>query len=317
MQNDFFFLQNFVDNMFKTQSQIDHELISNKFMKILKEEFSNDRFEKLLICSGYIPDLYANDSSEETLSTKLVEGLVCEWARRMGYSSELIKQKSSMEDIKIIIDDRVVVCDAKSFRLGRSQQAPNAKDFLKLEDIRKWMVRYKNSIGGLVTYPCTHEWKSSSDIYQYCSTKDAPTLMLPYKYLAFILHQKDNFETHDLIKLWDYNKIFPDKLPKDMNGGNKAAYWQKINTALLDITQTKPTDFEKYLSEADILIEKCIRANLEIIVGLRSAIIKQIEDNISKENDIAKLKAVITEYQIKTETDLLDKLITRINDFRL
>ena len=122
MENHYFLLlQEVVNDAFKKFSTIDHDLISANFQSKLQKEFSDDQLADLLIYSGYIPDLYDNDSSQETLFSKLVEVLVCEWARRMGFSSRFIKQKASYEDVNITINGKVLVCDAKIFRLGRSQ----------------------------------------------------------------------------------------------------------------------------------------------------------------------------------------------------
>lgn len=313
----FFLLQEVVDDAFKKFSTIDHDLISANFQSKLQKEFSDDQLADLLIYSGYIPDLYDNDSSQETLFSKLVEVLVCEWARRMGFSSRFIKQKASYEDVNITINGKVLVCDAKSFRLGRSQKAPNVKDFLKLEDIRKWLARYDNILGGLVTYPCTHEWSSSSDAYQYCSDKSAPTVMLPYKYLSFLLKYKNNFNTADLAALWDYNRIFPTTLQKKMQGGNRNAYWLKIDSEIVRITKTTPKELGKYISEADKLIRECILANLAILEKNKSDIISSINDSVNAETDINKLKRKIIEYKTAAETGTLTDLISRINNFRL
>ncbi len=313
----FFLLQEVVDSAFKKFSNIDHDLISANFQSKLRKEFSDDQLADLLIYSGYIPDLYDNDSSQETLFSKLVEVLVCEWAYRMGFSSHFIKQKASYEDVKITINSKVLVCDAKSFRLGRSQKAPNVKDFLKLEDIRKWLARYDNKLGGLVTYPCTHEWRSSSDAYQYCSDKSAPTVMLPYKYLSFLLKYKNNFNTTDLANLWDYNRIFPTILPKKMQGGNRNAYWLKIDAEILRITKTTPQELRKYISEADKLIHECILANLTILEKNKYDISFSIKDSINAETDINKLKREIIEYKTISETSTLTALISRIKNFRL
>lgn len=314
--NDFFYTQEYVDKHFASGGVIDHEAISNAFVRQIHSEMSDERFEKLLIVSGFIPDLYSNDSSEETLYTKLIEGLVSEWAARIGARGELIKQKASYEDIKITLAGKIVVCDAKSFRLGRSQQAPNAKDFLKLEDIRKWMDRYSTSIGGLVTYPCKHEWTGKSDIYQYCSTKDAPTLMLPYKYLAYLLHYKANYTPADLTALWDYNSLFPNKLTKDIPGGNKDGYWRIINNAVCQVTKTSGSVLNAYIREADKLINQCVAENLDRIQRIRQGIIDRITNSIESETDVEAIKHRLIEYQINTETDLLNKIIQRIKDFR-
>lgn len=315
--NDYFFIQNFVNNQFESGEAINHEAIAIAFQKLLKEQFDNKRFSRLLIHSGYIPDLYSNDSSEETLYTKLIEVLVAEWADRMGFTAEIIKQKASMEDIKIYINGSVIVCDAKSFRLGRSQQAPNAKDFLKLEDIRKWMDRYEDSIGGLVTYPCTHEWKTSSDIYQYCSTKDAPTIMLPYKYLAFLFDKRESFDTKSILELWNYNTIFPDKVPKNAIGGNKALYWKAMNAAILRITKSSSEELEKYMIAADKIIAECVNANLAYLQKFRTKIVEDIKNAIQYETDVNKLKRTLIDYKTARETELLDKLIERIKSYRL
>lgn len=313
----FFLLQDIVNDSFKKYNIIDHDKISADFQAMLKKEFSDDDLADLLIYSGYIPDLYDNDSSQETLFSKLVEVLVCEWSRRMGFESRFIKQKASYEDVNITINGKVVVCDAKSFRLGRSQKAPNVKDFLKLEDIRKWLARYSNKLGGLVTYPCTHEWSTSSDAYQYCSDKSAPTVMLPYKYLSFLLKNKSKFNTKDLESLWDYNRIFPNALTKKMAGGNRTAYWVKIDAEIVRITKTTMPELRKYINDADKLIRECILANLSILEQNKKDIIQQINDSVNSETDINKLKKEIIAYKTSAETGTLSDLITRINDFRL
>ena len=318
MENHYFFLlQNFVDNAFVTNSEIDHDVISSNFQTMLKKEFTNDQFTELLIYSGYIPDFYNNDSSQETLFSKLVEVLVCEWADRMGFNSHLIKQKASYEDVNISINNRIIVCDAKSFRLGRSQKAPNVKDFLKLEDIRKWLARYGNKLGGLVTYPCTHEWSSGSDAYQYCSDKSAPTVMLPYKYLSYLLKNKNKYNTNNLEALWNYDQMFPNTLLKNMQGGNRNAYWNKINEEIIRITHTTPGELFEYISYADTLINECVHANLEILEYQKKSKIAQIINSVNAENNINTLKTEIINYKIDTETKPLTDLINRINKFRL
>lgn len=73
--------------------------------------------------------------------------------------------------------------------------------------------------------------------------------MLPYKYLSFLLKYKNNFNTYDLAALWDYNTIFPTTLQKKMRGGNKNAYWLKIN-AETDINKIKK-ELIKYKTTAE------------------------------------------------------------------
>ena len=315
--DDTFYIKNFVDMQFETTpDNIDHEKIAGDFMQKVQEEMDDQRFERLLTISGFIPDLYLSDSSQETLFSKMVECLVAEWARRMGFSGEIIKQKASYEDVKITIDSRIVVCDAKSFRLGRSQAAPNPKDFLKLEDIRKWMDRYSSSIGGLVTYPCKHEWTKGSDIYQYCSTADAPTVMLPYKYLSYLLHHKGSFSVNDLTNLWDYKRIFPDKLPQTMAGGNKTPYWNKIDAEIVKITGTSKETLRAYMDAAGALIADCVNKNIAFLQNERRKTVDRITEDVNKVNDIAQLRAQLQEYMVQTQTKEVDQMLERIKEFR-
>lgn len=311
-----FYTKNFVDAAFASKNSIDHEEISYNYMTSLQKDFSNKEFEELLIVSGFIPDLYPNDSSQETLYSKLIEALVCEWANRMGFHGQLIKQKASYEDVNIEIGNKVVVCDAKSFRLGRSQQAPNAKDFLKLEDIRKWMDRYPNAAGGLVTYPCKHEWSNSSDIYQYCSTKEAPTVMLPYKYLAFLLHYRENISSASMLELWNYNMLFPKKLEKKIAGGNKVAYWNTINNTIANIAQVDLATLNNYMQHADNLIKQCVTKHKNYVITAKENMINEIQTEITKIHDVNKLKEMLFSYRVTSETQVYDITLERITKFR-
>ena len=247
-----------------------------------------------------------------------METLVAEWARRMGFKATLLKEKSSKEDVLIKIGkDNLIVADAKSFRLGRSQKAPNVKDFLKLADIEKWMSAYDTPKGGLVTYPCQHEWQASSDVYRYCSNKNTPTIMLPYKYLAYLLKYKSNYKTEDLLLLWkDFASMFPKELLKTTSGGNKSAYWEKINNAILNITRTTNSEFNIFMNDADKLINECVQANIEYLED----IIKKIKANVIKETKLLKpneAKAELSKYKELKETEELKKLMVNIIKFRL
>lgn len=306
-----FFIKNFVDNAINQHLDID--TICNNFETQLAS-LSEEDLSKLLLFSGYIPDIYKSDSSEETLYSKLVEVLICIWARKINLTSTYIKQKASYEDINIQICNQTVVCDAKSFRLGRSQKAPNVKDFLKLADIEKWLNRHPNKLGGLVVYPDTHEWTSGSDAYQYCTTKKIPTVMLPYKYLSLILHYKNNLSSENILKLWEYNILFPTPLLKQNK--NKEQYWNKINTRLQNILQINNVSFEQYLKHCDILIRSFIKTNKYILTQIKEKRIQEITHDINQLNH-KELKKLYMKYRINTETKQINELIDRINKFRL
>lgn len=317
----FFYLKNYIDKLFLEKRtgeilNLDVESIVIEFRSHLTVDFTDAQFCILLMVTGFIPDMYPNDSSQETLYSKLVEVLVCEWAHRMGFKSDCIKQKASFEDVVIFIENGTIVCDAKSFRLGRSQAAPNVKDFLKLEDIRKWLSRYENQLGGLVTYPDTHEWRTSSDVYQYCSSKSAPTVMLPYKYLALLLNFKDNYVPSDLKNLWNYDLLFPKSLKKDISGGNKNSYWNVINKQILSITGIKKKDFDDFLDFSNMRIYECICANLDLLEKKKKGIVSQIRQEVYSLHE-NQLRESLINTRIKSETAIINNLINRIKEFRL
>lgn len=186
------------------------DIIANNFFKTLKK-LNNKQFSFLLCTSGYIPEYYPHDSSQETLYTKLIEVLVCEWALRIGFTESYIqKQKGSKEDVTLVRNGMFVVCDAKSYRLGRSQAAPNVKDTIKKSDFQKWLSEYpeESRLGGLITFPILHAWKKSSDAYLYCTDKHDPITLLFYHQLAFILLNSQASEKFFTI-FSNYNRLFP------------------------------------------------------------------------------------------------------------
>lgn len=306
------YIKNFVDNTFKKAGNINSTFISKDFENKLSI-FSDEDLCELLIISGYIPDMYNNDSSEETLYTKLCEVLEVVWARRMGFDSNFVTQKSSYEDVVISINDKIIVSDTKTFRLGRSQAAPNVKDFVKPEDYRKWIERHQNNkLGGLVVFPQLHEWSKGSDAYLYCSDKENPIVMLPFHYLAYLLNIKNelNFDTNRLQLLWDYSNIFPKKV-KD-----RIQYWKSINNRLLMITGDRPENLKKYLFECEEKIFNYVLMKVDILENDKKNLINSILNHI--ENlDFYRLKTEFKNYIVTQETKKYDDVIDRIKKFRL
>ena len=301
----------------KTEKQrLNHDKIANEFTNELRRNYSDDDLCKLLSCTGFIPDLYTSDSGEETLFTKLIEVLVAEWGNRMGYIANFVKEKSSYEDVNMVIDNKTLVCDAKSFRLGRSQAAPNVKDFLKLEDIRKWLSRYEHRLGGLVIYPDTHEWTKGSDAYLYCSTKDCPTVMLPYIYLALLLHFKDKFSPERIAELWQYDRLFPKALPKKSRMGNRKLYWEVINAEIMRITHLGENEFVSYINQCKAIQMECIEQNYNLIKMQKDIIVEQIKKDEAAMTE-QEVREAFAEYKISTMTKSLDDFMERIKNFRL
>lgn len=307
-------LERFVDLAFEAHSDskttINTSEITNLFFEMLKEK-SDSEFVDLLIVSGYIPDLYLPDSSRETLYTKLCESLEVEWANRMGFISNTVTQKSSYEDVVINIDGNIVVSDTKTFRLARSQVAPNVKDFVKPEDYKKWISRHKGKkLGGLIVYPQLHEWLRKSDAYTYCSDKNNPIVMLPFHYLAYLLSVKNKYNTNELKRLWDYNNLFPIKVSARLE------YWKTINQAILDITSDDIENFRSFLLNCESKLFSFVNDKKKVIDNHKIKIVNNILEEVdlySKEE----LRERLVNYRIKNETNLFDVLSSRIVEFRL
>lgn len=161
LNDSFDYIERFIKSKVKNWEVAPNtSVIEQEFASQIKS-MTNDDFALLVMHSGYIPEFYLPDSSQETLYSKLIESLVCEWARRIGFTDSFLQtQKSNKEDVTIKRRNNVIVCDAKSFRLGRSQAAPNVKDTIKKQAYTTWLDQYNETkVGGLVTFPSLHDWK--------------------------------------------------------------------------------------------------------------------------------------------------------------
>ena len=187
-----FLIKEFVDNKISEQTEkVDTKELVKEFQKEIQQLDDEDFIEVMISC--FIPDTYKNNGKKEKLYTKLAEVLVAEWWKRVGGQAIVQSKKSGIEDVELAFKAKSIVCDAKIFRLGRSQKAPNPKDFLKLTSVKKWMAnlveRYnkngnkQDAIGGMVTYSSLHEWGGESDVYLDCTEKLIPVVMLPYEKL--------------------------------------------------------------------------------------------------------------------------------------
>ncbi|MBJ9596419.1 HindIII family type II restriction endonuclease [Citrobacter werkmanii] len=224
-------------------------VIATKFSAHLRTLSLKD-FSFLLCHTGYIPEVYKADSSQETLYSKLVEAMVNEWALRMDFTySSLPTQKSSKEDITISDGVNIIVADAKSYRLGRSQAAPNVKDALKKGDITKWLSCYDqdtyNRIGGLVAFPSQHDWKNGSDFYLYLTDKNSPIIMLFYEHMAFMLLA--GMDKTNLLDFYcNHKDIFPNEVLN--KAGSRAIYFGKLEQYLLNCGELKWSEFSETAS---------------------------------------------------------------------
>lgn len=287
-------------------------VIVEKFLNIISE-FSLEEFAFLMLHSGYIPEQYEADSSAETLYSKLIEAVVLEWAKRIGFiDSKMPTQKASMEDVSILDAKYIIVCDAKSFRLGRSQGAPNVKDVLKHADIEKWLSAYKKHerLGGLVTFPSQHDWKRGSDFYQYTTDKSLPTASLYYEHLAYIL--LSGMDKSSLINLFNnYSEIFPNKVGK--NDNNREHYYENLHKALFSENYYNWVGFNEVAQK--IISEKVFHCTF-ILGNHLLEVRERIESKYRSEPDIEILRKKAIDAEYRQATEYLHKQKERIAKFR-
>ena len=262
LNDSFDFLENFIkDNVPSWDIAPNTAQIERTFTQCI-QSMQDKEFSLLILHAGYIPEFYLPDSSQETLYSKLIESLVCEWAKRIGFTDSFLQtQKSNKEDVTIKQGNSVIVCDAKSFRLGRSQAAPNVKDTIKKQAYTTWLDQYTcNKVGGLVTFPSLHDWKKGSEAYSYFTEGNPAIMMLFYEQMAYMLMY--NIRYDKVIEfLTNYNVIFP-SASKD-----RSVYWRGVKRYLLTSTQQDAALFNQYMRECDTIIKKKVNHVLNQIAS--------------------------------------------------
>ncbi|WP_317178484.1 HindIII family type II restriction endonuclease [Pectobacterium sp. HCp5_1] len=305
-------IHNFIQNEHQNwNTPPNTDLIVKKFSFFLRK-LTLQEFSFMLCHSGYIPELYKADSSQETLYSKLVEVMVCEWALRINFrSSTLPTQKSSKEDITISDGENIIVADAKSYRLGRSQAAPNVKDALKKGDITKWLSHYNNynRIGGLVAFPSQHDWKNGSDFYLYLTDKKSPIIMLFYEHMAFMLLNNMNKE-HLLSFYRNHENIFPNE---ELNKtGSRQIYFDKLEKHLLNCGKRQWSDFSKV---AEFIITEKVTLTLQ---SLQNHLIEEKNKAVSwtESLSIDEIKCQLADVKYQLENQNFIRQIDNIRKFR-
>jgi len=278
--------------------------------KLTKQEFA------FLLChSGFIPEEYEPDSSEETIYTKMVEVVVGEWAQRLGFNQTILpKQKSSTEDITVADDKYLIVCDAKSFRLGRSQKAPNVKDALKEGDIPKWLKNHHGKkliqLGGMVTFPSQHDWSGGSDFYLYLTNKDLPIVCLLYEQMAYMI--LEDIDKKKLIDLYEnYGELFPAKLQK--GDGNRAKYWAAIEKRLF---AEKLDQWKIFRAVTQKVIGEKIYHTIKSVEVHLSMIRDNARKGIPEKATVEELREMLVEARTDRESFVVAKQLENIKNFR-
>lgn len=118
------------------------------------------------------------------------------------------------------------------------------------------------------------------------------------------------------MSLWDYNRLFPTILSKNIEGGNKTKYWSIINKEILRITGISQNEFDDFIICANSKIYNCIEANLQLLESKRNELIAGIKIDVSKLDEEI-LRESLIDFRIKSETKVINQLIGHIQDFRL
>ncbi|MCD8220872.1 MAG: HindIII family type II restriction endonuclease [Clostridiales bacterium] len=304
----------------------DEDKSAVKIKTVIKKEqeniklISDEDFTEIMICC-FIPDLYSGMGKREKLFTKFTELMVGEWWRRMGGTYCLPTKKSGTQDVELIYDKISIVCDAKVFRLGRSQKAPNVKDFLKLASVGLWIDKLnadyrekgikRSAIGGLVTYSSLHEWESDSEVYEECTNRHTPVVMLPYEILSLLLKYKKRVRLSDLIKMWDYsaNGVKPSR--------QKDYYWSYVTNFICRLLSISNEQYQLEMKQFrnDIMI--AVQEYRKIIDDT----IEEVKRNISHDIDnhsssMESLKIYIMKELEKRDNATARSYLAHIENFR-
>lgn len=304
------FIEKFIEENVADWSKWNVDIQTDDIEALFSEKISemeNTEFEFLLLHSGYIPDYYGKDSSQETLYSKLVEALVCEWAKRIGFTeSHLQKQKSNKEDITIKLENQVIVCDAKSFRLGRSQAAPNVKDVIKKEAYTTWLTAYDDEarIGGLTTFPSMHDWEKGGAAYSYYTEGNPAIMLLYYEQMAYMIrHQIDASQVIEFLN--SYPETFPEP-SKD-----KTFYWKGIRDYLFN-----DDSYERYMEEAAEYVKEKVVHTIDSLDNRVKAIRESVDNQLAEMTD-EEIRELARESLIKIMSDEFSVLKERVMKFRL
>ena len=313
--NNVFYFKNIVDRYYPDENRpaVDIQMVVNEVKEGIKRLNDDDFTEVIISC--FIPDLYSGMGKCEKLFTKLTELMVGEWWRRMGGTYRLPTKKSGTEDVELKYHNISIVCDAKVFRLGRSQKAPNVKDFLKLASVALWIKNLRESgnrnvIGGLVTYSSLHEWESDSEVYEECTNHETPVVMLPYEVMALLLKYKDRVRITDFLKLWNYtdNRVVTSR--------NKKNYWDYISRFICRHISISMDQYDAEMKEYHRRILLAAAEYRRIVQDTIDSVKRSIEDDLDRFDNIDELKEYVAQEIVKRDNATALDYIKHIDEFR-
>jgi HindIII restriction endonuclease len=297
----------------KQQSQsTDIDTLVRMCQKWLSEKSDNELIETIM--TGFIPDKYENNKSEEKVFAKLMEVVIAEWGTRLGFHTVLQKTKSEKEDVSFIFNNQAILTDVKTFRLGRSQKAPNVKDFVKSSSVQKWIDTFnqqqqETAIGGFIVYPSTHEWTNKSAVYQDCSNLSIPIVMLPFEVLSYFLQEKALLSPDKILSLWNYSCLFPKTIK------TKEEYWKVMIEAISQILDKPIHLITNDLEKLKEFYRLSVRDAINVLSELQESNEAKIRENIERLS-IEDMKELIVTLLIDKENQRIAELQESIRKHR-
>lgn len=310
-----FYFKRIVDKKYPDEDRpaINIQTVVDREKERIKKLNDSDFIEVMISC--FIPDLYSGMGKREKLFTKLTEMMVGEWWRRMGGDYNLPTKKSGTEDVELKYGNISIVCDAKVFRLGRSQKAPNVKDFLKLASVVLWINNLEKSsgrtvIGGLVTYSSLHEWESDSEVYEECTNHSTPVVMLPYEVMALLLKYKARVSIPELLKMWNYSE----------NGvqtnRSKSNYWDYITSFICNLISISIDDYQQEMKLYHREILLAVAEYRRIVQETIDEVKKSIIEDLDRFDNVDEMKSYVASEIIRRDNALALYYLQRIDAFR-
>ena len=314
LENVFYF-KRIVDDLYPDEDRppVDIQSVVDREKERIKALTDEDFSEVIISC--FIPDLYSGMGKCEKLFTKLTELMVGEWWRRMGGEYRLPKKKSGTEDVELKYENTSIVCDAKVFRLGRSQKAPNVKDFLKLASVRLWIDNlaestHRDVIGGLVTYSSLHEWESDSEVYEECTNHSTPVIMLPYEVMALLLKHKDRVAIVDFLAMWNYaeNGVVTSRV--------KSSYWAYIESKVCVLTGLTQAQYRAAMKDYHRIILLACAEYRKIVQSTIDEVKTSVKHDLERFEDIDALRDYVAEEIVGRDNATALDYLKHIDDFR-
>lgn len=214
-----------------------HSLTTEEFLLLLSE-------------SGFIPEYYDHDSSEEKVYAKAMDLLVDFSFKKMGFESLVSKERSNAADVMVHTVNRSysMVLDAKAFRVSRT--ALNPKDY-KIEALNVWRkgADYACLVGPLVGFP-----EGKSRIFEE-SVKYNVTL-LTFSHLQFML-ERGFSDVEKLRSLWNISSVIqsPDSQAKQYWAVLDKIYCGILGVSMYEWIAVRNRYFTGMLSVADKQIQ--------------------------------------------------------------